>query len=296
MPFFLLAFIWFLVNNNDQTIEFVDKSLDVSRSDSSRPSHPNLFFDEKTFNEGVTRTEKANKLSRYHISGGIIPHHLFPGFILTDFFNRLITQNPKTIILIGPNHYEKGNFKVLTSLYAWDTPYGKVEPEESIINKLIKSDAAKADEVVLPNDHAVAGIMPFIRYYLPETKVVPLLISGHTTQKEVDILARNLKSVMSKDIVLVAPVDFSHYLTNEQAKKRDKITLEILKKFDYRQLFTLNNDYVDSPPAIATFLMVMQMLGTTKMDLLFNTNSGELQKDDYIETTSYFSLIKISAS
>lgn len=290
LPVLLLILAWLLVNKSNLNTESVDKSLGISNSNSSRPSHPIYFFDEQTFNEGVTQTVKANKLSNYHISGGIIPHHLFPGFILTDFFNRLTTQNPKTIILIGPNHYEKGNFKVLTSLYAWDTPYGKVEPEESIINRLIKSGAVKVDEEVLPHDHAVAGMMPFISYYLPNTKVVPLLISGHTTQKDVEVLARNLKNFMNKDTVLVAHVDFSHYLTNEQAKEKDKVSLEVLRNFDYRQLFTLNNDYVDSPPAIATLLMVMQLLGTTKMDLLFNTNSGELQKDDYIETTSYFSI------
>lgn len=291
MPVVLLVSSWFIVSKNNSNTTATPKSLRASNPISSRPTHPNLFFDEKTFNEGVTQTKKANSISTYHIVGGIIPHHLFPGFILTDFFNRLTVQKPKTIILIGPNHYEKGNFKVLTSLYGWDTPFGKTEPDESIINKLVKRDAMRIDEKVLPSDHAVAGMMPFIRYYLPETKVVPILISGFTTQKEVEILASNLKTVMNKDTVLVAPVDFSHYLTNEQAKKNDKATLEVMKNYDYRQLFTLDNDYVDSPPSIAALLMVMQKLGTTKMDILYHTNSGELQKDDYIETTSYFSIV-----
>lgn len=285
-----VVLFWIVVDKNDPHATATPKSLDTSNYKSSRPSHPNLFFDEKTFNEGVMQTAKANRLSNYHISGGVIPHHLFPGFILTDFFNRLTIQKPKTIILIGPNHYEKGSFKVLTSLYSWDTPFGKVEPEESIINKFVDGDIVRADEEVLPNDHAVAGMMPFIRYYLPNTRVVPILISGFATQKEVEILAGNLKNVINKDTVLVAPVDFSHYLTSEQAKQKDKLTLEILKSYDYRQLFTLNNDYIDSPPAVATLLMVMQMLGTTKMDLLYHTNSGEIQRDNYIETTSYFSI------
>lgn len=63
-----------------------------------------------------------------------------------------------------------------------------------------------------------------------------------------------------------------------------------MKNYDYRQLFTLNNDYIDSSPSIAVILMVMRRLGTTKMGLLYNTNSGELQKDNYIENTSYFSI------
>jgi len=290
LPFLLLVIAWILISKSNFSTESIGETLGTPSLTLSRPAHPNLFFDEKTFNEGVTQTKKDNHLSNYHISGGIVPHHLFPGFILTDFFNRLTPQKPKTIILIGPNHYEKGNYKVLTSLYSWDTPFGKVDPDDLVINELVKKDVIRVDEDVLPNDHAVAGMMPFIKYYLPNTKVVPILISGHTTQEEVEALASNLRGFIGEDVVLVAPVDFSHYLTNEQAKEKDKLTLEVLKNYDYRQLFTLNNDYVDSPPSIAALLMVMQKLGTTKMDLLYNTNSGELQKDNYIETTSYFSI------
>lgn len=270
------------------------KFLGASNSTSSRSTHLNLFFDEKTFNEGVTQTAKASRISDYRISGGIIPHHLFPGFILTDFFNRLAVQKPRTIILIGPNHYEKGSFKVLTSLYSWDTPFGRVEPEDSIINGLVKKNIVKIDEEVLPNEHSVAGLMPFIKYYLPNANVVPLIISNHTTEEEAELLAENLINYMDKDTVLVAPVDFSHYLTNEQAGEKDKLTLGVIKNHDYRQLFTLNNDYLDSPSSVAVLLMVMQRLGKIKMDILHHTNSGELQKDNYIETTSYFSIVYYS--
>lgn len=285
LPVCSLLFLLWVFSSQDKSTPPND-----SRKPRQRSTHPNLFFDEKTFNEGVMRTKKENELSSYHIAGGIIPHHLFPGFILTDFFNRLTVQKPKTIILIGPNHYEKGSFKVLTSLYSWETPFGRVDPNDNIINELVKKGAVGIDEKVLPNDHSVAGMMPFIRYYLPGTNVVPILISGYTTQKEAEALANNLVNVMDQDTVLVAPVDFSHYLTSKQAKERDEVTLEVLKNDDYRQLFSLNNEYIDSPPSIAVLLMMMQKLGTTKIDILYHTNSGELQRDDYIQTTSYFSI------
>lgn len=291
LPVILLVSLWFIVSKSNFNTTSTLKSPGASNSTSLRPAHPNLFFDEQTFNDGVTQTKKANLISAYHISGGIIPHHLFPGFILTDFFNRLSTQNPKTIILIGPNHYEKGDFKVLTSLYSWDTPFGRVEPEDSIINGLVKKNIIKIDEEVLSNEHSVAGMMPFIKYYLPNANVAPLIISNHITEGEAELLAENLINYAGKDTILVAPVDFSHYLTNEQAKEKDKLTLEVIKNYDYRQLFTLNNDYLDSPPSIAVLLMVMQRLGKTEMDILYHANSGELQKDNYIETTSYFSIV-----
>lgn len=291
---FLLLFLLWVLFRAEIPRDLLSQNKSTPQNDSHKPrqrsTHPNLFFDEKTFNEGVARTKKENKLSSYHVAGGIIPHHLFPGFILTDFFNRLAVQKPKTVVLIGPNHYEKGNYKILTSLYSWETPFGRVDPSDNIINELVKKGAVKIDEEVLANDHSAAGMMPFIRYYLPGTNVVPILISGYTTQKEAEALAGSLGDIMDQDTVLVAPVDFSHYLTSKQAKERDEVTLEVLKNYDYRQLFSLNNEYIDSPPSIAVLLIVMQKLGTTKIDILYHTNSGELQRDDYIPTTSYFSI------
>lgn len=67
--------------------------------------------------------------------------------------------------------------------------------------------------------------------------------------------------------------------------------MELIESFDYPQLLSLNNHYLDSPPAIVALLMLMQSLETTKMELIHHTNSGEIQKDNSIETTSYFSFI-----
>jgi len=115
-------------------------------------------------------------------------------------------------------------------------------------------------------------------------------LSGGLTEYESEVLASSLSNFITKDIVVIASVDFSHYLTSAQAKEKDIITFQILKEFDYKRLYLLNNDYLDSPPSIGVLLMIMQKLETTKMDLLFHTNSGELQNDEYIQTTSYFSI------
>lgn len=255
-------------------------------------SHPVIFFDEQTFFDGVRRTEKSRPVQIIPIRGGITPHHLFPGFILTDFYYRLSQQHPTTIILIGPNHYEKGKYHILTSLYSWETPFGKVEPDTAIIKDLVDNNLVHVDEEVLPNDHAVAGSMPFIRYYIKGARVVPLLISGFTTVDEVRELAKAIGTYLTNtQTVFVAPVDFSHYLTSDEAEAKDKVTLTVLKNYDYNELFQLNNDYLDSPPSIATLLMAMQSIHATHTELLFHTNSGVLQHNPSISTTSYFSIV-----
>jgi len=253
-------------------------------------THPLNFYDEDAFYWGVENSRKENKVFADHISGGIIPHHLFPGFIIADFFDRLSKQSPQTIILIGPNHHERGNYQGLSSLYGWETPFGVVEPDEQVIQSLIKDKLIEVDESVLPDEHSVAGMMSFVKYYLPDAKVVPIILSGFMSESDILMLSDKLRNYIDENSVIIAAVDFSHGLTNKQAQENDEITLELMSNFDYRQILSLNNDYLDSPPSIVALLMVMQVLQTTNMDLLHNTNSGQIQGNDSIETTSYFSI------
>lgn len=263
----------------------------ISIEDSTRLNHPLLFYDKDTFYRSAEKARGEDKAFTAHISGGIIPHHLFPSYIIADFFSRLSKQKPKTIILIGPNHYEKGNYQALSSLYGWETPFGVVNPNEHIIQELVSSKLVKIDENVLPKDHAVAAIMPFIKFYLPDARVVPILLSGFMTIEETRILAERLKNYFNNDdIVILAAVDFSHGLPNQKAQKKDEITFELMKTFNFKKLLSLDSEYLDSPASIIVLLRIMQVLNTTNMQLLFDTNSGKMQKNDSIETTSYFSI------
>lgn len=256
------------------------------------PLHEVLFFDQTSFYSAVTDIGQTNNPLAYHLSGGIVPHHLYPSFIIADFFHRLSLQKPTTIIFLGPNHFEQGKFKVLTSMYGWHTPkLGVVEPRPDIIQALVDKGVVQIDENVLPHDHAIAGILPFVKYYLPDTRIVPLLLSSFMNEREIEILAKNLSEYIDEDTVLVASVDFSHYLTSDQAKQKDAVTEEVVKSFNYKRLLLLNSDYLDSPPSIATLLKVMQMKKTIQMDILYHTNAGELSGKPNAATTSYYSIV-----
>lgn len=274
---------------------FITKKFNPHSSFSNKPPLNNLthtvkFYDEKTFLDGVYKAESNFNKPDFSFRGGIVPHHLFVSFIIADFFHRLSIQNPSTIILLGPNHYEKGYSEALTSLNSWNTAFGFVEPDEDLTKTLINKNLINIDEEVLPNDHALSTLMPFIKYYMPNTKVVPILLSKKFSKEKSEVLANSLSKLVAQDTAIVASVDFSHYLTSNQAKEKDEITSEVMREFDYRKLYSLNSDYLDSPASTGTLLMVMKGLNTTNIDLLYHTNSGELQNNNQIETTSYFSI------
>lgn len=250
--------------------------------------HKVAFYDEELFLKGDNRTQPREDSAK--ITGGVIPHHLYASFIISDFFKRLSLKPPEVIVLIGPNHYERGDYEVLTSLYSWETAYGNVYPDKRIVEYLIAKKLAKVDEDTLSLEHSVVGIMPYIKFYLPNTRVVPLILSSRFDDALSSKLAQELYLLAEKNVIFVASVDFSHYLTRQQAHEKDKYTLRVMKNFDYKALYQLNNDYLDSPASIATLFKVMEKLGKSEFEVLYNTNSGELEKNDFIQTTSYFSL------
>ncbi len=255
------------------------------------PEHPLIFYDEKLFYQGVAESKKtAPESSTFDIKGGIIPHHLLASKLIADFFQRLQSQKPDTVILIGPNHPDLGEFEVVTSKYQWKTPFGAVIPNTKVIDSLIDKNIAHINEDVIVREHSVAGIMPYIKYYLPETKVVPIILKYGIDEQEINRLTYELTNSHDQHMVIIASVDFSHYLSSAEADKKDETTLPIMKQFDYRKLLMLNNEYLDSPPSIVAVLMSMQKLNAENFELLDHTNASKLTNIDFTETTSYFSI------
>lgn len=253
--------------------------------------HPLLFYDHDLFFKGVDTSKNFQIDFSYKIAGGIVPHHLFPSYIITDFFSLLSKQEIETIILMGPNHYEKGGFPALSSYYKWQTPYGFVEPGDELIGDLEKNNLVKIDSNVLTHDHSIAGMMPFIKFYLPDVKVVPILLSGFMDLGQINSLSNKLKNYIDEKTVVISAVDFSHYLKSAKAQEKDKITLNLIKANDYKSLLKLNNEYLDSAPSIVALLMIMKSNNSDRFFVIHNTNSGILQNNNEIETTSYISAV-----
>lgn len=254
------------------------------------PLHTTVLFDESSFYKSVSTASSIDRVVDYHIYGGVIPHHLLPSFVISDFFRSLSNQEIKTVVIIGPDHYETGKANIVTSLYAWDTRFGALYPDTTIINTLVGNRVLATDDETVSKDHAVSGIVPFIKYYLPESKIVPVLMSGDTSKEEVTKFIETLHKNYSDNMLIVASVDFSHYLNSEEARRNDDVTLKIIKEFNYDSLFELNSDYLDSPGSVASVMMLMQRLGKTNTEILQHLNSGDITGNEYTETTSYFSI------
>jgi len=248
------------------------------------------FFDEFLFQKGIAENKKQIQIQD-KIRGAIMPHHLIPSFIIASIFKSISEQNIETIILLSPNHYDIGDTPVVTSKISWETPYGKIEPNNKIIQQLLQKDYISVDEAVLDNEHGIAGLLPFVAYYDKSTKIVPLALRQNLTKEQLQDLSSEISNIIDDKTIVVASVDFSHYLTSEQAQKNDEKTLQVLQQRNYDELSQMNNDYLDSPESIAMLLYIMDNINIKGENVMYHTNSGELLDNPIDGVTSYFGVL-----
>ena len=74
------------------------------------------------------------------VFGAVVSHHLLSADSMARLFSSLQTQEIETIVIIGPNHFNEGDENVLISKAAYKTPYGSVEPDINMIEKMLEFD------------------------------------------------------------------------------------------------------------------------------------------------------------
>src|SRR3989344_8392382 len=74
------------------------------------------------------------------ISGIVIPHHDIVAAQREDFLQEAAKHvQPKTIILVSPNHYDVGKSAIQTVDKRWVLSDGSIESESRVIQELIAS-------------------------------------------------------------------------------------------------------------------------------------------------------------
>lgn len=257
-----------------------------------KATHPNTFYDPRLFK---TISPEDIKPFEGRVYGAVVPHHLLAHELIGEVFAKLAKSPPTQIILLGPNHQNLGN-KILTSSLAWQTPFGTVETDEYIIDELLKTKLVKQDDRPFTKEHSIGNLMPFIKYYLPDTKVVPIIFHHDVSKKEAEQIAQCLSNYVDKGAVVIASVDFSHYLSREKAEQKDQETIKAMKERDFDKLLSFGNHHLDSPASLVTLFFTMERQGITEFEILAHTNSGILLGNDLIETTSYITLVFVHHS
>lgn len=251
------------------------------------------FFDDASFIMWDNRAEEYP--SDKSILGGVVPHHLTAGHLISGFFKAAAKsrEDVETVVIIATSHYE-GEDSFYTTFSDWDSPYGVVETDWGIAEAFCDKLGAVTDDERLETDHSASSHIPFVKHYFPEAKAACLLVAPGFDKKTPQRLADALCGLPQKDKCLfLFSIDFSHYRSPEEADSYDRITRKAVEERDYNRIQGFGNDNVDSPFCLSAYLRLSELLGgeVTEAD---NSNTMKVigvpySKEVYPEgVTSYF--------
>ncbi len=235
---------------------------------------------------------KTANANHGNVVGAIVPHHDLAGHYTAELFQKISDDQITTIILIGPNHTDGGVGEAISGIAQWNTKIGSVETNNTIANKLYTAQLVTWDENRLRTEHSINYLIPYIKYYFPNARIVPIILKSTFDLASAKNFGESLKPYLDDQTLIVGSIDFSHYLPTDRARANDQITQKALENHDYKKLYSFNNDYIDSPPTAITTLMATAGAGATQVEIVRNQNQADVAGVPTVDSsTSYFTIL-----
>lgn len=251
----------------------------------------------------IARSAIEQSLQKYPLSlgmirdsafaqGGVVPHHLLASDLIAEFFYSAYARvSPRRVIVIGPNHPDAGIYKITTSPSDWETVYGKVTTDKAVVAAADTLSFVGVDSELLAREHSIFTVIPFIQAYFPEATVVPFAISSDISQSELNDFIRTLKPFIDEETFVVASVDFSHYLSSDNATARDGVMRRLIEERAYDTIRGLQSDFLDSPASLIATLRLTEQAGAKDIEIIKNITSADIIGRPLDSSTSYFTIL-----
>lgn len=226
------------------------------------------------------------------ISAGVVPHHLLAEEIIVDFFDYIDSkEDPERIILLSPDHFKTGDIigNSFISLNADTERFYGLEMDHDLIENLSFKNEIVLNNPAINYDHGITDLMPFIENRFPDTKIAPFLIPASISKEKVEKFVHSLNSLTCPETIVIASVDFSHYLTPGAADFHDVKSIRTLINFEKEGFPDLE---VDSWHSLYVARKFAKLRKKESPGFIRHANSTDfLPEGDVGEMTSYFSVV-----
>ncbi|MEG1942198.1 MAG: AmmeMemoRadiSam system protein B [Angelakisella sp.] len=238
-----------------------------------------IYYDRASFYGGV------GGACDYRVEGslvaGMIPHHLLASDMIAGFFKAAAKQPAYDgILIVSPSHFpENTNSMAVTAKAGWSTPMGTVQPYTELIDKLLadKVLGAENNPAAVELDHGGAGLVPFVKYYFPDTPLAVCLLQGKLPRERIaafwEIVGEQRKEA---NILVVSSADCSHYLLPKEAAGHDEETIKAIESGAQEAIFFFDDENIDSPQSVNTFLEVTKQAGARAVQLDHSSSDKKL--------------------
>jgi hypothetical protein len=241
------------------------------------------------------------------IVAGIVPHAgwLFSGRPAALVFAAIkqVNKTVDTFIVFGASHRCYETCPVIYPAGAWETPLGQILIDEPLTEELIQL-GAKPDVEAHRYEHSIEVQVPFIQYLFPSAKLVAVIMPPGPESYEC-VFGQKVGALLKDscaNAVCIASTDLTHYGPRygfyPQGSGADGIAwahevndmkfIESALKMDAEHLAesSLRNENACGPAAAAAAIATAGAAGSKKGILLAHTNSAEVMKSHYHQSSS----------
>jgi len=242
----------------------------------------------------IPKVFAAVLVNELNIASGVVPHHLLAKEIINDFFKYISSQGkPKTIVILSPDHFQSGilmesNSFITIALDSNEKEFNNLKIDTLLWEKLFKENKMILNSCAVIAEHGVTVLLPYIKKYFPETNILPILIPADITKEQIEQLVKTIDENTLLNTIVVASIDFSHYLPWQAANFHDVKSIRVLLNLEENNFENLEVDCWQGLYAARLFAR----LGQREVpQIIAHKNSADFLKLDLEETTSYFSVI-----
>ncbi len=227
------------------------------------------------------------------IKAVVVPHHLVASKSIALGIKSIAKSNPKLVVVISPDHFKYCSKMFCTSKGQFETYFGNSLISNEVVEKILNSKDIMGSSKLFSLEHGIFTIIPFIKYYIPDAEVVPIVVSqkGRGSSYQREEILRILKPIIVQDnVALVISSDFSHYLPLDESNVMDELTSKSFCTGNSDEILNLKNpSQSDCPLCLWILEQTAKQLDFWNPSIGIHTNSANLMRDvSAKETTSHF--------
>jgi poly-gamma-glutamate synthesis protein (capsule biosynthesis protein) len=218
----------------------------------------------------------------------ITPHHLLAKGLIEEIFQRIQTENQdvkiERIILLSPNHFNLGNGWFIVSDKNREVENGTISSDNEMINDLVSRRLLYKDNKAFQKEHGIDNILPFIKKYFPDSKIIPVIIKENAPVNKTEVLARYFAEGSQNTLVILS-ADFAHNFSSAESDVFDKDSILAISNLDFSKI---NNLKIDCPSGLYLLMKFSEMKNFRKFNLIANLNAQKITNSlNSKENTSY---------
>jgi AmmeMemoRadiSam system protein B len=176
--------------------------------------------------------------------GGIVPHAgwFYSGRIACNVIKCLsAAPTPDTCLIFG-RHLHASSENFIMKEGRWETPLGDLEIDADLAERLAADFPFTVETATLyEQDNTVELQLPFLKYFFPEIKIVPIGAPPRATSLQMGKRAAEISKSTGRETIVLGSTDLTHYGYNYAytPKGVGKEAVEWVKNVNDRQVVDL---------------------------------------------------------